>query len=312
MTAHRTGRSAAGRSARTTIARRRARVSGLPGLAFIAPALVGLLALYILPLLTTVYLSFTETKPFGGESFTGIDNYAALVADPQFWNALSNSAIYTVIVLLGIPISIVIATLIHAVRRGKNVYRVLFFLPIVTLPVAVGMVWRYIFNGEFGLLNQALGAVGIDGPSWVADPTVAIFAVSIVGIWMSLGTSIIILGAGLQGVPPELLEASALDGAGPVRQFFSVTLPLLSPSIFFVSVLSVISSLQMFDLIYVMLIRGSQAETASQTIVYYFFQQTFVRFDRGYGSAIAIVLLLLIMLVTAVQFRLQRKAVFYG
>lgn len=279
---------------------------------FVLPALVGLLALYIIPLGTTVYLSFTETKPFGGETFTGLDNYARLLADPQFWSALRNSAIYTAIVLLGIPISIVIATLIHNVRRGKNIYRVLFFLPIVTLPVAIGMVWRYIFNGEFGLLNQGLAVFGIDGPSWVADPSVAIFAVSIVGIWMSLGTAIIILGAGLQGVPPELLEASALDGAGPVRQFFAVTLPMLSPSIFFVSVLSVISSLQMFDLIYVMLVRGSQAETASQTIVYFFFQQTFLRFDRGYGAAIAIALLLIIMLVTGLQFRLQRKAVFYG
>ena len=306
-----TGRSVEGRSARTN-QRRRALRAGLPGLAFIAPALVGLLALYIVPLLTTVYLSFTATKPFGGEKFTGVDNYTALLADPQFWSALRNSAVYTAIVLLGVPISIVIASLIHAVRRGRTVYRVLFFLPIVTLPVAVGMVWRYIFNGDFGLLNQALAVVGIDGPSWVADPAVAIFAVSLVGIWMSLGTSIIILGAGLQGLPPELLEASALDGAGPVRQFFSVTLPLLSPSIFFVTVLSVISSLQMFDLIYVMLVRGSEAANASQTMVYYFFQQTFVQFDRGYGAAIAIVLLIIIMLATALQFRVQRKAVFYG
>jgi multiple sugar transport system permease protein len=290
----------------------RRRREGKPGVAFIAPALIGLLALYILPLLTTVYLSFTKTKPFGGEEFTGIDNYAALIADPQFWAALRNSAIYTVLVLIGIPISIAIASLIHSLRRGKNVYRVLFFLPIVTLPVAIGMVWRYIFNGEFGLLNQTLSVIGIQGPSWVADPAVAIYAVSLVGIWMSLGTSIIILGAGLQGVPPELLEASALDGAGPIRQFFAVTLPLLSPSIFFVTVLSVISSLQMFDLIYVMLVRGSQAETASQTIVYFFFQKTFVQFDRGYGAAIAIVLLLIIMLATAVQFRVQRKTVFYG
>ncbi|MFT4028555.1 MAG: sugar ABC transporter permease [Protaetiibacter sp.] len=282
------------------------------GYAFIAPALAGLLALYIVPLAATVYLSFTETGPFGGATFTGADNYARLVADAQFWRALGNSAVYTLIVLLGIPISVVIATLIHSVRRGKNVYRVLYFLPIVTLPVAIGMVWRYIYNGEFGLLDQVLALVGVDGPSWVADPSVAIFAIAVVGIWMSLGTSIIILGAGLQGVPPDLMEASALDGAGPVRQFLSVTLPLLSPSIFFVSVLSVISSLQMFDLVYVMLSRGSQAETASQTIVSYFFQKTFLQFDRGYGAAIAIVLLLIIMAATRLQFVVQRRVVFYG
>jgi len=285
---------------------------GSIGYAFIAPAIIGLLALYIIPLLTTIYLSFTETQPFGGSKFTGADNYERLVRDPQFWESLRNSATYTLIVLIGVPISIVIATCIHNVRRGKTVYRVLFFLPVVTLPVAIGMVWRYIFNGEFGLLNQAVAAVGIDGPSWVADPNVAIYAVSIVGIWMSLGTSIIIIGAGLQGVSPELLEASSLDGAGPIRQFFSITLPLISPSVFFVSVLSVISSLQMFDLIYVMLSRGSQAETASQTIVYYFYEKTFLEFDRGYGAAIAIVFLLIIMLTTTIQFRIQRRTVFYG
>lgn len=289
----------------------RARVT-LPGLAFIAPALVGLLALYLVPLLTTVYLSFTETKPFGGETFTGLDNYAALFTDPQFWSSLRNSATYTAIVLIAIPIAIVVSTLIHHVRRGKAIYRVLYFLPIVTLPVAVGMVWRYIFNGEFGLLNQMLALIGIDGPRWVADPSIAIYAVAAVGIWMNLGTAIIILGAGLTGIPPELLEASSLDGAGPVRQFLAITLPLLSPSIFFVSVLSVISSFQMFDLIYVMLQRGSEAATSAQTMVYFFFDQTFVQFNRGYGAAIAVVLLLIIMVLTGLQFRLQRKAVFYG
>lgn len=306
MSGSTTGRGAARRPAPRRV------TTAMTGYAFIAPALAGLLALYIIPLVSTVFLSFTETGPFGGATFIGGDNYARLVGDPQFWLALRNSVVYTLIVLLGIPISIVIATLINSVRRGKNVYRVLYFLPIVTLPVAVGMVWRYIYNGEFGLLNQVLAVFGVDGPSWVADPDVAIFAIAVVGIWMSLGTSIIILGAGLQGVPADLMEASSLDGAGPFRQFFSITLPLLSPSIFFVSVLSVISSLQMFDLIYVMLSRGSEAETASQTIVYYFFQKTFLQFDRGYGAAIAIVLLLIIMAATRIQFRVQQKAVFYG
>lgn len=300
-----------GRGAKRRPARRRV-VNAATGYAFIAPALVGLLALYIIPLVTTIYLSFTETGPFGGEKFIGIANYAELITDSAFWRALGNSAVYTLIVLLVVPISVVIATLIHSVRRGKAIYRVLYFLPIVTLPVAVGMVWRYIYNGEFGLLNQLLAVFGVDGPSWVADPDVAIFAVAVVGIWMNLGTAIIILGAGLQGVPPELMEASALDGAGAFRQFRSVTLPLLSPSIFFVSVLSVISSLQMFDLIYVMLSRGSEAATQSQTIVYYFFEKTFLQFDRGYGAAVAIVLLVIIMVATRIQFAIQRKAVFYG
>lgn len=280
--------------------------------AFIAPAFAGLLALYIVPLVSTFFTSFTKTGPFGGGTFTGVDNYANLLADDAFWLSLRNSAIYTVIVLLGVPIAVIVATLIHNVARGRAIYRVLFFLPVVTLPVAIGMVWRFIYNGDFGLLNSVLGLVGIPGQRWVADPQFAIFAVAVVGIWMSIGTNIIILGAGLHGIPVELLEASSLDGAGGGVQFRRITLPLLTPSIFFVSVLSVISSLQMFDLIYVMIGRGSPALLGSQTIVYLFYEKAFVQFDRGYGAAIAIVLLMIIMLATALQFRLQRRWVFYG
>jgi multiple sugar transport system permease protein len=178
--------------------------------------------------------------------------------------------------------------------------------------VAIGMVWRFIYNGDFGVLNALLAPTGLPVVRWVADPNVAIYAVAVVGIWMSLGTNIIILGAGLHGIPPELLEASSLDGAGRLRQFRAITLPLLSPSIFFVSVLSVISSLQMFDLVYVMIGRGSTALAGAQTIVYYFYEKSFVQFDRGYGAAVAVVLLLLIVAVTALQFRLQRRWVFYG
>ena len=280
--------------------------------AFIAPAFAGLLALYIVPLVSTFFTSFTKTGPFGGGTFTGVDNYTHLFTDDAFWLSLRNSAIYTVIVLLGVPIAVIVATLIHNVARGRAVYRVLFFLPRVTLPVAIGLVWRFIYNGDFGLLNSVLGLVGIPGQRWVADPQFAIFAVAVVGIWMSIGTNVIILGAGLHGIPTELLEASSLDGAGGWVQFRRITLPLLTPSIFFVSVLSVISSLQMFDLIYVMIGRGSPALLGSQTIVYLFYEKAFVQFDRGYGAAIAIVLLMIIMLATALQFRLQRRWVFYG
>jgi multiple sugar transport system permease protein len=289
---------------------------GLAGLAralpYVGPAFAGLLALYLVPLFKTLYLSFTKTRPFGGASLNGGKNYAELVADPSFGMALRNSAIYTGIVLLAVPVAVVVATLIEQVSHGRAVYRVVYFLPVVTLPVAVGMVWRLIYNGDFGLLNAVLNWFGVEGKAWVADPKVAIFAISVVGIWMNLGTSIIILGAGLKGIPGELMEAAALDGAGRIRQFRAIILPLLTPSIFFVTVLSVISSLQMFDLIYVMVGRNSPALRGSQTIVHLFYEKAFVEYDRGYASAIAIVLLVIIMALTAVQFRLQRKWVFYG
>jgi multiple sugar transport system permease protein len=278
----------------------------------IAPAFVGLAALYLWPFFSTFLKSFQNVPVFGAGSFTGVDNYVRLIADEDFWTALRNSALYTVLVLLGVPIAVVFAALIQQVSRGRGIYRVLFFLPVVTLPVAVGMVWRLIFNGDFGLLNYVLSLVGIHGEYWVADARFTVFAFAIVGVWMGLGVNLIILGAGLQSIPTDLYEASALDGAGRVRQFFSITLPLLSPSVFFVTVLTTISALQMFDLVFIML--GNINNTAlegSKTIVYLFYEAAFVQFKQGYAAAIAIVLLVIIMAVTAVQFRLQKRWVNY-
>jgi multiple sugar transport system permease protein len=280
--------------------------------AMIAPAFIGLVALYLWPFVSTFVKSFMELPVFGAGEFNGVDNYAKLVGDTDFWQALGNSARYTVIVLLGIPLAIVFAALIQQVSRGKGVYRVLFFLPVVTLPVAVGMVWRFILNGDFGLLNYVLSIFGIQGEYWVADSRFAIYAFAVVGIWMGLGVNLIILGAGLQNIPVDLYEASSLDGASRIRQFFSITLPLLSPSIFFVTILTTISALQMFDLVFIML--GSVNNTAlegSKTIVYLFYEAAFVQFKQGYAAAIAIVLLVIIMVVTAIQFRLEKKWVTY-
>ncbi|GII59514.1 sugar ABC transporter permease [Planotetraspora thailandica] len=282
-------------------------------LAFIAPATIGLVALYLWPFLSTLVKSFEDVPAFGDATFVGVDNYTTLLADADFWKALRNSALYTVIVLLGIPVAVVLAALIEQVGRGRAVYRVLFFLPVVTLPVAIGMVWRFIYNGDFGLLNYVLSWFGVDGQFWVADPRFTIFAFGAVGIWMGLGINLIILGAGLQAIPKALYEASGLDGAGRVRQFFHITLPLLSPSIFFVTILSVIAALQMFDLIFIMLRSvNNTALTDSKTIVYLFYEKAFVQFHQGYGAAIAIVLLIVIMIATALQFRLQKSWVFYG
>ncbi|SNS70778.1 multiple sugar transport system permease protein [Asanoa hainanensis] len=286
--------------------------NGWWALAFIAPATIGLLALYVWPFLRTVVDSFQDVPAFGPATWVGTDNYTALLHDPEFWQAFRNSALYTAIVLLGVPIAIALAALIEQVGRGRAIYRVLFFLPVVTLPVAIGMVWRFIYNGDFGLLNTVLSWVGVDGQYWVADPRFTIYAFGVVGIWMGLGINLIILGAGLTAIPKAVYEASALDGAGRVRQFFRITVPLLSPSIFFVTVLSVIGALQMFDLNFIML-RGvnNTALADSKTIVYLFYEKAFVQFHQGYGAAIAVVLLLVIMIATALQFRLQRSWVFY-
>ncbi len=172
----------------------------------IAPALIGLAALYLWPFLSTFLKSFMEVPPFGPGEFNGVDNYATLLTSADFWRAFGNSMLYTGLVLLGIPIAIVLAALIEQVSKGRAIYRVLFFLPVVTLPVAVGMVWRFILNGDFGLLNWVLSLVGIPGQYWVADDRFTVYAFAVVGVWMGLGVNLIILGAGIQNVPQRALR----------------------------------------------------------------------------------------------------------
>lgn len=279
----------------------------------IAPLSAGLIAFYLWPIVQTLYFSFTDWGPFGGHSWNGLDNYRRLVADEEVRRAIWNTLRYTFFSLVGIPVAVVFAALLnHKGVRGVGVYRALFFLPVVTLPAAVAMVWRYLLNGDFGIVNYLLSFVGVEGPSWVADGRYALYSLVAVGIWSSLGYNIVILLAGLQTIPRDLYEASSLDGAGPVRQFFAITVPMLSPSTFFISVLSVIGSLQMFDLVYVMVGQTSPALPHTQTIIYLFYEQAFVQNDRGYGAAIVLVLLLLVLGLTLVQFRLQRRWVHYG
>jgi multiple sugar transport system permease protein len=279
----------------------------------IAPMVLGLSVFYLWPLVQTLYFSFTEWGPFGGHTWSGLDNYQRLVHDPEVRRAFLNTIWFTLLSLVGVPVAVVFAALLnHKGLRGVSFYRALFFLPVVTLPAAVAIVWRYLLNGDFGILNYLLSFVGITGPSWVGDSRLTPHSLVVVGVWSTLGYNIVILLSGLQTISPELYEASALDGAGPVRQFFSITVPMLSPSIFFVTVLSVIGSLQMFDLVYVMVGRTSPALQSTQTVIFLFYERAFVENDRGYAAAIVFVLLLLVLAITLLQFRLQRRWVHYG
>ncbi|GLY94536.1 sugar ABC transporter permease [Actinoplanes sp. NBRC 103695] len=300
------------------MARRKDRATeALWAYAFIAPTALGLGLFYLWPVLQTAYFSFTEWGAFGGHEWTGVDNYVRLVSDPELGRALVNTFTFTGLGLLSIPLAIVFAALLNRKMRGVGVYRTLFFLPYVTMPVAVAMVWRWLYNGDYGLINNALALVGVDGPNWIADPDTALYAVVVIGIWSSIGYNMIILLAGMQSIPADYYEAAALDGAGPVRQFVRITLPLLSPTAFFVSVISVIGSLQLFDLVFVIAGSGASARANPafprlQTVVQLFYDRAFVTNDRGYAAAIVMVLLLIIVILTAVQFRLQRRWVHYA
>ncbi|MEU5845371.1 carbohydrate ABC transporter permease [Saccharopolyspora shandongensis] len=284
----------------------------------IAPMALGLGVFYLWPIGQTFYYSFTKTGPFGGNTWIGVANYSAMLEDPLLLQSIKNTLLYTALQLVGIALAVVVAVLLNQRGlRGRSVYRTLYFLPVVTMPVAVGMVWRWMYNGDFGLLNYLLSLVGVRGPHWVSDPSTALYAVAIIGIWTGIGYNVVIFLAGLQGIPTDYYEAAAIDGAGPVRTFFRITVPLLSPSIFFATVLLMINSLQMFDLVYVMMstsagVNASPGLPGVRTIAYLFYEKAFIEHDLGFGAAIAFVLLAFILVMTFIQFRLQKRWVHYA
>ena len=291
--------------------RRRGRDGYWP-LLFLAPLMIGVVAFYFWPILATALNSFASFDPFGGRTFAGLENYRTLLSDSFIPRAVLNTAVYTAIVLLGIPIAVGIASLLtQKGLRFSRFYQVLFFLPAVSMPVAVALVWRMIFNQEFGVINWALSLIGIEGPYWTTAPWWALLAVSVVGLWSSLPLAVIILSAGLQGIPGELYEAAQLDGAGSLRRFLAVTVPLLTPSIFFLMVITAINGFQLFDLLFAMMGQSNPAMADTQSLVYLFYSEAFRQHDQGYASVIALLILAIIGAFTLLQFRVQKRWVHY-
>ncbi|MFR6472488.1 MAG: carbohydrate ABC transporter permease [Turicibacter sanguinis] len=282
------------------------------GYILVAPTVIGLLILNIIPLIQTFILSFQKTGDFGSSQWAGFENYKRLFSDPAVWQATGNTLKYVLMVIPFIIIfSLLVAVLLNQKIKGKSIYRVIYFLPMVAAPAAVAMVWKWLFNSEFGLINYLLSLIGIQGPQWVSDPNFALIAIAIVGIWSAVGYNMILLLAGLQEIPKDYYEAASIDGAGSIRQFFSVTLPLVSPSLYFVMVTSIISAFQVFDVIFMMIDKTSMAIESTQSLVYLFYQHSFTVNDKGYGSAIIMLLLAIIMVITFIQSKIEKKWVHY-
>lgn len=282
------------------------------GWLLIAPSFLGLGVFSLWPIFRTLYFSFTQWGAFGGHTWTGLANYRTLVADPEVLHALRNTIVFAALSLLSVPIGIVVAALLnHPGLRGLTVYRTFYFIPVITLPAAVSLMWKFVYNGDYGPINQILRAFGVQGPHWTSDPRTALYSVAVVAIWSSVGYNMVLLLAGMQTIPRQYYEAAEIDGAGRIRQFFTITVPLLSPTIFFVTVIGVINALQAFDLIYVMIGKNNPALTNSETIVYLFYDKAFVQSDGGYAAAIAFLLLGVIIVFTGCQFWLQKKWVHY-
>lgn len=278
----------------------------------ILPLVIGIGVFYIIPFFQNLYFSFTNLGAFGQFEFVGMENYKKIVEDPKMYKALKNTFVYVLFsVPLGITCSTIVATMLNSKIKGLTIYRVLYFLPAVTMPTAIAMVWKWMYNKDFGILNQIFNKFGIESRAWLSDPDTALYAVIIVAIWSSIGYNMVILLAGLQGIPKMYYEAAKIDGAGPILCFFKITLPLLSPTLFFVTVMSFISSFQIFDLIFMMVSRNNPAFESSMTIVYFFYTNAFQMSEKGYAAAIAVILFIIILIFTVVQMKLQKKLVNY-
>lgn len=279
-------------------------------LVFLAPQVIGLLVFIVAPLVFAVVLSFARWDGLGPLSFVGFDNFLAQVRDPLFGRSVLNTlALALVTVPVGVGLSVLVASALERVAY-RSVYRIIYFAPVVTSSVAVAVVWQFLLSSD-GPLTAGLKALGWqDPPSWLGDPRFALLAVCVVTIWSSLGLNVIICLAGLQSIPQSVREAALVDGAGPVRRFTGVTLPLLSPTIFFLSIVSVISSLQAFDTIF-LLTRNAGPDNATRTIVYHVYDLGFRRFEFGTSSAAALLLLVLTLVVTLLQFAAQKRFVHY-
>ena len=299
---------------RTTKISKRTKSENLWGWLFILPTMIGLIILNIIPIIQTIYQSFFKTGAFGKSSiFVGLANYEKLIGDNAVWKALLNTFVYMIIeVPLSIAIALVLAFLLNRKMRGRGVFRTLYFLPVIAAPAAIAMVWRWLYNTEFGLINYLLGRVGLAPISWISDSKVAIISLGIVGIWSVVGYNIVLFLSGLQEIPSDYYEAASIDGANGVKQFFNITLPLISPTMFFVSVIRVIAALQMFDLVYMMIDRGNPALPHTQTLVYLFYKYSFEEGNKGYASTIIVILLLIIVGITALQNYAQKKWVTYN
>jgi multiple sugar transport system permease protein len=278
---------------------------------FLAPALGLIFLFFFLPVLASLVLSVTDFDIYSIANpqttrFVGLSNYVKLLHTPEFWTALKNTFYFAIVGgPLTIAVSLATALLLNAkLVRFKTFFRTIYFTPFVTTLVAVAIVWRYLYHTRYGLLNYALSRVGVSPIDWLGDPHWAMPAIIIMSVWKNFGYNMLIFIAGLQAIPQDLYDAAEIDGAGPMRRFFNVTLPLLGPTLLFVGVITMIGYFQLFSEPYVMTQGGPLRSTTSVVLMMY--EEGFRWWRMGYAASIAFVLFVVILIATLIQFRLQR------
>lgn len=283
------------------------------GYIFLLPWVIGLVVFILGPILASAYFSFTEYEIISAPRFVGFENYIkAFTDDDLFWTSMGRTLVYALVVVpVGLFGSLILALLLNQGFKGTNVFRTLFFLPSLTPAVALALLWTWLFHPSVGPINVALGWIGIDGPGWLSSKEWALPALMIISLWATIGgSSMLIFLAGLQGVPQELYEAADIDGAGSFAKFRSVTLPLITPTLFFNLILGIIGALKVFTLAFVATLGGPSYATWFYAL--HIYRQAFEYFRMGYGSALAWIFVIVLLIFTLIQLRLSRRWVYYA
>ncbi len=278
---------------------------------FILPWLIGFIVFSAGPIIASMGISLTEYSILQPPTFIGLENYKQLFVDELFYKAVFNTIYYVgVSVPLGMTLAFLMAIALNQKLRGQTWFRTIFYLPSVVSGIAVALLWGWLLNPDFGLINYLLSLVGIQGPQWLYSTTWAMPSIILMSLW-GVGGSMVVFLAGLQGIPEHLYEAAELDGAGEWGKFWNVTVPMISPVIFFNMIVTIIFAFQIFDQVYIM--TSGKGGPANATLVYvlYLYRQGFEYFKMGYASALALILFVIVLGITVFQFSVARRWVYY-
>ena len=283
----------------------------IAGMLFLAPNTIGFLIFTLIPVVASFVLSFYDWPMVGSPTFSGLENFERMfTGDPKFYTVIWNTFYYT---LLYVPVVLIaalgMAVLINRPMRGINIFRTMYYLPVLTSYVAAAMVFNWIFNNDFGLLNYILHTIGLPTNNWLTNKATVMPCIAFVTVWKNVGRYMVIFMAGLQNIPRHLYEASTIDGANTWNQFRYITLPMLSPTTFFLLVTSIIDSFKLFDVVWCM--TGGGPADATLTLVTYIYNVGFSRFRMGYACSLSWVLFVIIFTFTAIQMKAQKKWVQY-
>ena len=277
---------------------------------FLSPTLVIFTTFILFPVFFSFYLSFHSWNMFSGATtFIGLENYTRMFQSSEFWQVLGNTAVYTIgTIPINMALSLWVAHILNKKLVGRKFLRTAFFALVIISPVAAAVIWRWMYDPNFGLINYSISFLGIDAVNWLNEPTAAMFALIIMGVWKTFGINMVLFSAGLQGIPDNYFEAAELDGAGKWAKFWHITIPMLAPTTFFILIMSMISSFQVFDIVYVLTSGGPMGST--KVLVFYVYEYAFKFFEMGYASAISYFLFAVLFVLTMAQVKYLKSKVY--